>query len=140
VRKYLIVAALMVAVAGCQNKKKQTDTSALNPPAQPPVVYVPPSQSAAPTEVTSVPPADTVAPADTTPADVSAPAPSRSKSKTAHSTKHITGKTYVIKTGDTLYSISRARYGTNAHVKDILAANPGLNPNKLQVGQKIKLP
>ena len=79
---------------------------------------------------------------DTTP-DVTPPAQMKSKSKTTHSTAskgHITGKTYVIKTGDTLYSISRARYGTNARVKDIEAANPGLNPNKLQVGQKINLP
>ncbi len=98
---------------------------------------VPPS-SGGPTEVSAAPADTAAAPADTSPDVAAAPAPA--KTKTAHSTGHITGKTYVIKKGDTLYSISRARYGTNARVKDIEAANPGIIPEKLQVGQKIKLP
>ncbi len=51
-----------------------------------------------------------------------------------------TGKTYTIKQGDTFYSISRALYGTDKRAKDIIAANPGIDPNKLSVGQVINLP
>lgn len=44
---------------------------------------------------------------------------------------------YVIKPGDTLYSISM---GNNVTIKDILKANPFLNPYNLIVGQKICIP
>jgi len=44
---------------------------------------------------------------------------------------------YVIKSGDTFAKIARAN-GVSA--ADITAVNPGVNPAKLHVGQKIKLP
>jgi spore germination protein len=44
---------------------------------------------------------------------------------------------YSITAGDTLYSIAR-RYNTN--VTAILAANPGINPNFLAIGQRITIP
>jgi LysM repeat protein len=44
---------------------------------------------------------------------------------------------YVIKSGDTFAKIARANGSTPA---DIVAVNPGVNPAKLHVGQKIKLP
>jgi len=44
---------------------------------------------------------------------------------------------YAIKTGDTLYKIAQ-QYSTT--VDAIIAANPGLNPNNLQVGQVICVP
>lgn len=46
---------------------------------------------------------------------------------------------YVVKKGDSLYSIARAHYGSGAKYKDILAANPGLTTD-LKVGQEIILP
>lgn len=49
-----------------------------------------------------------------------------------------TGTTaYVIVAGDTLYSIA-IRYNTT--VNAIIAANPGINPNALQIGQTICVP
>lgn len=45
--------------------------------------------------------------------------------------------TYSIRPGDTFYNIA-ARYYTT--VNAILTANPGLNPNNLQVGQRIIVP
>lgn len=48
--------------------------------------------------------------------------------------------TYVIQAGDTLAQISAAFYGTTQHWKRILAANPGLDPAGLQVGQTIAIP
>lgn len=44
---------------------------------------------------------------------------------------------YTIKAGDTLYAIA-LRYQTT--VSAILAANPGINPNRLQIGQIILIP
>ncbi len=46
-------------------------------------------------------------------------------------------RTYVIRFGDTLYSIA-IRFNTT--VAAIIAANPGINPNNLQVGQVICIP
>ena len=53
------------------------------------------------------------------------------------------GQQYAIKSGDTLFSIATAAYGAaNATpgVTAIEAANPGLNPTNLQVGQQILIP
>ena len=44
---------------------------------------------------------------------------------------------YVVKPGDTLFLISKR---TNYRQAAILAANPGLDANRIRVGQKIKLP
>lgn len=47
---------------------------------------------------------------------------------------------YTVRKGDTLLSISRAFYGTEEYVTQILAANTGLTQNELVIGQKIILP
>ncbi len=44
---------------------------------------------------------------------------------------------YTIKSGDTLFNLAQ-RYGTTVNM--ILAENPGINANNLQVGQVIKIP
>lgn len=44
---------------------------------------------------------------------------------------------YVIQPGDTYYGLAQ-RYGVN--VSDIIALNPGIDPNNLQVGQVICVP
>lgn len=44
---------------------------------------------------------------------------------------------YVVKPGDTLFLISKR---TNYRQDAIVAANPGLKPDRLRVGQKIKMP
>jgi LysM repeat protein len=47
---------------------------------------------------------------------------------------------YEIKKGDSLYSISVKELGSGKRVQEILKLNPGLNPQSLRVGDKIKLP
>jgi LysM repeat protein len=54
------------------------------------------------------------------------------------------GYYYTIKDGDTLGLIAKAYRDSDQHVKvtkaQIIAANPGLDPNKLYVGKKIFIP
>lgn len=50
------------------------------------------------------------------------------------------GGTYVIKKGDTFIKIAREVYGDPSRMKDIAAANAGVNPRKLKIGQTIILP
>ncbi len=45
--------------------------------------------------------------------------------------------TYVVRKGDTLSGIS-AKF--NVRMSAIIALNPGVNPNKIRIGQKIKIP
>ncbi len=47
---------------------------------------------------------------------------------------------YAIRRGDTLWSIAQRSYGDGKRWRDILAANPGLDPTRLRVGQQIVLP
>jgi len=50
------------------------------------------------------------------------------------------GSTYTIKKKDTLWSIAVTHLGNGQRYREIIAANPGLDPKKLAVGQTIKLP
>lgn len=44
---------------------------------------------------------------------------------------------YAIQAGDTFYSIARRYY---VSVEELLAANPGVDPNNLRIGQRICIP
>ena len=48
--------------------------------------------------------------------------------------------TYVIASGDTLYDIAMQKYGDPKFVQAIQEANPGLDPARLRVGDRIVLP
>lgn len=50
------------------------------------------------------------------------------------------GQTYVIRKGDTLWSIAERTYGSGKKWRDIAALNPTIDPRKLAVGQQILLP
>jgi nucleoid-associated protein YgaU len=47
---------------------------------------------------------------------------------------------HVVKANETLSDISKMHYGTTTKWKEIVKANPGIDPEGLKVGQKIKLP
>ncbi len=51
-----------------------------------------------------------------------------------------TATTYRVASGDSLYTISQKIYGSPKHISALQAANPGLDPKRLKVGQTIKLP
>ena len=45
-----------------------------------------------------------------------------------------------VKKGESLWSIAQARYGNGNKWKQIAAANPKMDPNRVQAGQTITLP
>ena len=56
------------------------------------------------------------------------------------SASSVASGSYTIKAGDTLYRIAVTHYGDGKQWRKIAAANPGLEPTKLRVGQTIVLP
>lgn len=119
--KLSLIAVLSLAVlAGCQNQNKSTEGPPL---AGNTVAEVTPTPAPSPAPTTLTPPAEPVvteAPATTAP-------PSGNKS-------------YVVKRGDTLWSIAKSSYGDGKQYKRIMAANPGVSPNALRVGQTLMIP
>jgi 5'-nucleotidase/UDP-sugar diphosphatase len=49
-------------------------------------------------------------------------------------------KTHTVRHGETLFSIAKASYGNGKDWKKIVAANPGVSPSKLKVGQVLAMP
>jgi len=49
-------------------------------------------------------------------------------------------KSYTIKKGDTLFSIAKSQFGSGRDWQKLVSANPGLDPQKLRVGQQIVIP
>ncbi|QDU70758.1 LysM peptidoglycan-binding domain-containing protein [Mucisphaera calidilacus] len=49
-------------------------------------------------------------------------------------------KTYEVKKGDTLSSISLEQYGTVRRWQEIAEANPGIDPNKMAIGTVLIIP
>ncbi len=113
----MFAAAMMVVGCSSNNKKPAMNSSVtdIRPMIQPiqPVQPVQPIQPVV---------------ADTSPVAV------------ASATPAITGNSYTVQKGDTLFKIARARYGDASAVKKIKEANPGLDANHIKTGQKINLP
>jgi nucleoid-associated protein YgaU len=59
---------------------------------------------------------------------------------TDSSSTPVAGDTYVIKAGDTLDRIAKKTMGDASKWKEIAKVNPGVDPTRLMVGQKINLP
>ena len=113
------------AVVGCQNKSSEVPTSgsvtdvSAAPSTPTASAYTPPSQ----THVAAQP-----VTYDTMP------------STGANTGTSVSSGPYPVKRGDTLYSIARKSYGDGKQWQKIAAANPGLRPESLKVGQTIQIP
>ncbi len=69
--------------------------------------------------------------------DLSTRAPAAASPASSSAPAQASGKTYVIRSGDVLGKVAKQQ-GTTTDA--ILKANPGLNANRLKVGQTINLP
>jgi nucleoid-associated protein YgaU len=49
-------------------------------------------------------------------------------------------RTHRVEPGESLYSIAQTLYGSGKYYKQILAANPNLNPHRLRIGQVLVIP
>lgn len=49
-------------------------------------------------------------------------------------------QTYTVRRGDTLSSIAQRLLGSSSQVNRIISANPGINPNRLRIGEVIVIP
>ena len=144
--KFLAVAAVVCAMAtGCSTTKKSTSSAipAMNvaamdvpAPTAPPAQFTPqqPVTYDAPQAAAVEEPSDSFASTEEIAPPRSSPAPAKARTRAASGTR------YKIKKGDSLWSIAQAKYGNGAKWKTIAAANPSVNPNKIQAGQTIVLP
>jgi 5'-nucleotidase/UDP-sugar diphosphatase len=128
-KRYLIVGAFAVATltGGCSMFSKSPSATQVNPavtdiaPTPPAPLYVPPSQPVQPVQQPV---------AIATPTDGGASATVASGA----------GGSYTVQRGDTLYKLAREHYGDGKQWTRITAANPGLSPQSLKIGQKIMIP
>ena len=70
------------------------------------------------------------------------PSTSSTGNSTANSTVNGTGSetTYVVKKGDSFESISKSMYGTTTKWKEIAKANPTVDPTRMKIGAKLRIP
>jgi 5'-nucleotidase len=107
---------------------------AFNPtPPQQPVVYDPATEQQQPLAEEPVVEATEPAPAPVTRA--------RPRKASASVASASAGRTrYKVKKGESLWSIAETRYGNGHKWKAIAAANPKIDPDRVQAGQTITLP
>ena len=126
--KWTVLLMLMAVGVGCQEQQKQSpaDTQAAR------------GISPAVLDVTAPAPATTAsAPAPAVVAPVAAPA---AVTQTPTVTSAAAGSNYTVKKGDTLFRIAKEHYGDGKKWQQIAAANPGVSPSSLKVGQTLVMP
>ena len=69
-----------------------------------------------------------------------APALARSSEAAQPAAKPAAGGSYTIRAGDTLSEIAMRELGTTARWRELVELNPGLDPARLHVGTRIRLP
>jgi LysM repeat protein len=126
----------VLLIAGC-NKKTETDPSqdatglpALPPPVEPwPTPPTSPAPTEATQEVVQLPPPPLPVPTQEVVTPLSPPPPT--EPVFAGYTEHVIAK------GESFYTLGK-KY--NVGFKAIAEANPNVNPNRLKIGEKIKIP
>jgi LysM repeat protein len=116
----VFVVVLLVA-AGCANNKKDSSGG------------IPKSDSV--TDISTGPVVHTSQPPVT-----AVPEPTITQAPTTGAPFAVSSGTYVVKKGDTLYGIAKARYGNGKEYTRIVSANPGISPTALRVGQTLAIP
>lgn len=148
----LMMVMMFCVVIGCESTEK-AETEEVAPPAsassnERAVVETsgvePVGSSSTSTEVIYVEPTTTTAPTTTsTPQSTAFPGPQPHGIPMGPGPvldNAQPGGAYIIKKGDTLFSIAKRVYGDGSKWREIQAANPGIVPTKLRIGQQITLP
>ena len=138
-KAWISVAAAVLA-AGCQAQRKPVSQQAARPSvldvSGPPSAYT--ASASQPTAY--VQPVD-AAPIGLPPADPPAIKPAKAPAlKAPPAAPAATGQTYTVRKGDTLFHIAKDHYGDGKKWQQIAAANPGISPSALRVGQKLLMP
>ena len=124
----------VLLIAGC-NKKTSTDQA---PEAAGGVTTPTPPPGNWPEAQTSAPPVAIVAPTDLTPTNITPPPLTPPLHVAPDSTSVVAALTeHTIVKGESFYTLGK-KY--NVGFKAIADANPGVNPNRLKIGDKIKIP
>lgn len=159
-RNRIAVASLLLVTAlgtGCADNKAKTAKAADGVPLSATVTNINPAPAApvtttTPTDSTYAPPLTggyAASPAYTNPTyGGGAASPAYSQTPTTAAPVYATtggagaatGGSYTVKKGDTLFRIAHDRYGDGKQWPRIAAANPGLSPSTLKVGQRIVVP
>ena len=124
------IVAMGIVLGGCSNMNK----SAAAPATGSDVLNV----AAAPAPAAD--PLITAAPISDAPIAMAASATPMQSGVAQTSGASTASKTYVVKKGDTLFSIAKNQLGSGRDWQKIVSANPGLDPKKLKVGQSVTLP
>jgi 5'-nucleotidase len=123
---------MLVAMgAGCQTQPRQSPTDTQAARATLPTVL----------DVTAPAPATTAsAPTVAAVEPVAAPAAVTQTPSVAPAATTASGSSYTVKKGDTLFRIAKEHYGDGKKWQQIAAANPGVTPTSLRVGQTLVMP
>lgn len=73
-------------------------------------------------------------------APVVTPEPERPRTEGSPARQEPKARTYAVRPGDTLSEIAQRQLGTSRRWKEIVALNPGLDPNRLRAGQALNMP
>jgi nucleoid-associated protein YgaU len=125
----LLIGALTL-ISCSNNIKKEADKAPLPPTLESP------RPAPAPIPVATVSPMPKPEPV---PAPRSAPEPEPEPAP-APEARDAGGRVYVLKQGDTFSKIAREQFGDIRYLRDLINANPGIDPNRIHPGQKINLP
>ncbi len=123
----------LLALQGCKREEQPTTPPAAAPDTNPPAAPVF-------TEPTNPPPvAESNAPAATAPGTVVLPPAAPPVVPSNPPPTEVVGETrqHTVEKGDSFYTLSK-KYGVS--MKAIEAANPGVNPKKLKINQKLNIP
>ena len=132
-RWFPLLLAAMTAV-GCQAQKpaSQTSPAVLDvTPAQTPVASGNPSVTPTYMMPSATPPPQPIPVVEATATPAAIPAAASAPA---------TASKYTVKKGDTLYHIAKEKYGDGKQWQRIAAANPGISPTALKVGQTLVMP